>query len=527
MNKLLAACLSTMFFLSTVLLAGSYAGDSPQGRQKKPGRHKDPQESAEHRDTAPPPRPSSQGVGLTLADAIRYGIEGNQDIKVVSYNPKQSREEVTRAEAVYDYLLFTEGSYTREPDLQSSITDIVMQDTGVLQTGVRKPLSTGGTLSSYLETRYEKLLDSSTGRRFSNIFAPTIELKQPLLKDLGSRKEKAAIKIARFQANISEQEFRQKVIEIAADVSQAYWQLYLYLQLVKIDQENLNMAREVCHRETVRVAHGLSQPVDVERARSNEQSRRNALLVSGKRVQLATEKLKLLLNNSSFTIDSKMEILPTEEPRMEPQAIDEDELMKAALVERPELQKAMQILEVRKAEEELTGYQRLPKLDVFGRFSFSGYGNEFRGAVDDVTANRDSAWAVGLSFEMPIGNRAANAAHRQKVLGRGQAGAQIEGVRNKIKLDVKQVVLGILAACGEIDSTRLAMQAAEKVVAGEFARYEIGQTTNDELLRAQDLLATTSRSFVGTVVDYNITLAELARVQGALPHGLSLENATK
>jgi outer membrane protein TolC len=88
-------------------------------------------------------------------------------------------------------------------------------------------------------------------------------------------------------------------------------------------------------------------------------------------------------------------------------------------------------------------------------------------------------------------------------------------------LDVKQVVLAIAYASGEIDSTRLAMEAAEKVVAGEFARFDIGQTTNEELLRAQDLLAGTSRNFVRAVVDYNIALAELSRAQGILPSAVS------
>jgi len=50
------------------------------------------------------------------------------------------------------------------------------------------------------------------------------------------------------------------------------------------------------------------------------------------------------------------------------------------------------------------------------------------------------------------------------------------------------------------------MEAAEKVVAGEFARFDIGQTTNEELLRAQDLLAVTSRNFMRAVVDYKYRL---------------------
>jgi hypothetical protein len=42
-------------------------------------------------------------------------------------------------------------------------------------------------------------------------------------------------------------------------------------------------------------------------------------------------------------------------------------------------------------------------------------------------------------------------------------------------------------------------------------------------LRAQDLLAVTSRNYVRAIIDYNIALAELARAQGVLIPGLSIE----
>jgi outer membrane protein TolC len=335
------------------------------------------------------------------------------------------------------------------------------------------------------------------------------------------------IKIANLQASISEEEFRQKVMDIATKVSRVYWQLYLYRALVRIDQENLDMAEEVYRRENVRLSQGLSKPLDVQRARSNAQARRSSWLQSQQRYQAVMDQLKLLLNRSNLTIDSKTDVIPVEEPQLEPIDVDEIQIIDAALARRPEIKKALQELEIRKAEEELSANQRLPNLDVFGRYSVSGYGKDFSGSVDNTKLNHDDAWAVGLSFEIPIGNHSAEAVHRKKLLGRKQAGAQVDRERDQIKLDVKQVLLAISYANGEIDSTRLAMEAAEKVVAGEFARFDIGQTTNEELLRAQDLLAGTSRNFMRTVVDYNVALAELARAQGTIPHGVSITEARR
>jgi len=98
-------------------------------------------------------------------------------------------------------------------------------------------------------------------------------------------------------------------------------------------------------------------------------------------------------------------------------------------------------------------------------------------------------------------------------------------VQNQIKQDVKEVILSIRFAKGEIDSTLAAKVSAEKVVKGEFVRFEIGQTTNEELLRAQDLLAANSRNFARAVINYNVALAELARAQGVLPDGVSIEGS--
>ena len=161
--------------------------------------------------------------------------------------------------------------------------------------------------------------------------------------------------------------------------------------------------------------------------------------------------------------------------------------------------------------------QRLPKLDAFGRYGVSGYGEDFSGAVDDVSFNEDNVWEVGINFEWAIGNRSANSQYRKKKLKRLQANAQLERLEDDIKLDIKQVLQRIATSRGEIEATRLAKEAAEKVVEGEFTRFDIGQTSNVELLRAQDLLAVTSRSFFRAIADYNIALHELMRAQGVSP----------
>ena len=61
----------------------------------------------------------------------------------------------------------------------------------------------------------------------------------------------------------------------------------------------------------------------------------------------------------------------------------------------------------------------------------------------------------------------------------------------------------------------------------KFTRFDIGQTRNEELLRAHDLLAMTSRSYARAIADYNTTIQELTRAQGILPDGVTIEEAVR
>jgi len=467
--------------------------------------------------------PGPQSVRLSLFDAIRHGLEKNQEIRVVAFTPQQAQEGLADAQSVFDPEFFTEGTFRRDPNLQSSVTRVVMEDDSLVQTGIRKPLGTGGSVSGALAMNYGDLINAEVDRTYRYTFAPTFEIRQPLLKNIGGREEKAAIKIANYQVGISKEAFRRKVIDIATRISRSYWQLYLLRDYVVIDRQNHEMAEEVFRRENVRVMQGLSQQLDVERARSRAESRRGNLIKSKERLRVGMDQLKLLINWSSVTIDSDVTIAPSDEPHSAPVEVSEKEVVEKAFQYRPDLVQAKQRVSIRKVEEDLTEHLKLPTLDMFGRYAVSGYGREFSTAVDNTAFNDEDAWAAGLNFEYPIGNRSNAAKARRKKLERRQSEEQVARLRNQIKQEIKEVLTAIDHAKENIKSTQIARESARTVVEGEFTRFDIGQTTNVELLRAQDLLAATSRSFIRAIVDYNIALAELKRVQGELPQGFTIE----
>lgn len=484
-------------------------------------------EASSRVDTKPPvPLETASGmVRLSLLDAIRYGLEGNREIEVVSYDPKQALEEIEIAESVYDTRLFADATYRRDPNLETSQTDIVTEDEKTGRAGLRKTLITGGTISTYLDVRRSDVNNSGTERTYKHIIAPTIELKQPLLNNIGSKKERAAIKIAKYEANISDAAFRQKVIEVANQVARVYWKLYLDKELVAINQKNLDLAEEVHRREAERSAKGISQQLDVERARSSARTRRSTWLNSVEEYQLSMDRLKLLLNKDQLNIDADTVVLPVERPRISPVKSEVSETIAKALDNRPEIIKAREYSMIRKVDQDLAAHQKLPKLDIIGRYGVSGYGDKLEDAWDDVSMDDDDAWEVGIQFEWAFGRRSTKSAYKKKTLARRQTEAQVRRIADGIKLEVKQVLNRLEILQAEIKANRSAKDAAEKVVEGEFIRFEIGDTSNEELLRAQDLLAVTSRSLSRSIVEYNMAVQELAYVQGMLPEGITMDAA--
>jgi outer membrane protein TolC len=462
-------------------------------------------------------------VRLTLLDALRNSLLGNQDIEIATYTPKQAALDLTEAESVYDLSLFSSNTHThgRTLEMTSSLDFTDVDDATTVQAGIRKLLSTGGTFSVFMKfdrfDRDTEVIDMDA--RYSS--APTVELEQPLLKGFGARAERAAIEIANRSMNISDAEFRQSVLDVVTEVSRVYWLLYMYREMEQIDKQTLDMAKEVHRREVARLQEGISKQLDVERARSAVEARSTDLVRSKRRVRLAMDELRLLMNWSTLTIDSNQEIIPLEKPKDLLIDVIEKEAIKKAFENRPELEKAREAVGISVIREDLARHERLPKLDAFGRYGVDGQGDSLSNSFDEIRFDDDNIWAVGLEFEMPIGNRAAKARYRKQTLAHRQTEVRVEQLENQIKREIRQAIHAIVLAKDELKFTRLEKEAAENVVEGEFARFELGQMTNEELLRAQEHLASARRNNTQALVNYNIALANLARAEGILTPGLS------
>ena len=82
------------------------------------------------------PEPEGPRVRLSLMEAIRYTLQGNREIKVTAYDPLQAQADMESSQSVYDPLLFADANYRRDPNLDSSIIDIVTEDDSRSRAGI-------------------------------------------------------------------------------------------------------------------------------------------------------------------------------------------------------------------------------------------------------------------------------------------------------------------------------------------------------------------------------------------------------
>jgi len=491
------------------------------------------------RDEAPPPapkppRPPKQGeVRLTLFDAVRIALENNQNIQIAGYDPLLAEADLVTARAAYDPNLALSNTFGRSKrPIASQLDTGVMQegalteDTWKASGGISQRVPTGATVSLTQELNY---LDTN-----SRLIQPnpqytsrlSAEVSQPLLKGFGDPVGRAGIRIATLSAGVTLEDFRQKVMETVSRVTAAYWQLTFDLDTARVYREAREMAREVHRRERVRAGQGVSNDLNVARAASAAATREAEVVRAENRAKNSADRLKLFLNSPDMPIDSEVAVAPIEQPRFFVVDVDRTAAMTRALSRRPELQRARNTIAVNRIRVDVADRLRLPKLDALLRYTLNGLGNDLGASLDSQHFPDPVTWVAGLEFELPLGNRAAQAEHQRRRVEFEQTLLEADRVTDEILQEVSLAVRAVLQGRDEVESTLGARDAARKVLHGETVRMELqpmDRRTNEELLRAQDLVAAAERDHLLALLNFNLALTELARSQGSLVEDNDIE----
>ncbi len=472
---------------------------------------------------APAVAPADGTVHLAVIETVRRALAGNHDIQIAGFQPPETQQDITVAEAVFDPSVFLTTSFGRMNRPTQSLLDtgvakdtVLIQDTWSFQGGMKSKVPTGGTFAVY---------QSSQNLKSNSVFvvpdpqyatALNFEFAQPFLRGAGIDYNTAPIRVANLNSGITFQDFRAKVMDVVATVVNAYWQLAFDLESVRVSKVSMELAAEVLRRETARRAKGVSAEVDLNRAQAAVALRHADVLRAENAARDDMDRLKLLMNAPDLPLSGTLRILPTDAPQIYVIDINRAEAIATAIARRPEIEHARLAVNVNRIRTDVANTDRLPKLDANAKYQANALAKNFNTAVGHQSFEEYDSWTAGFEFELPLGNRAADATWRKMTLQYEQSLVELDQAVAKATQDVNLAVRAIQEARAEVDATLQGKIAAERTVRGERTRFELGQSTNDELLRAQETLANAERDYLRALLNFNLGLVSLARAQGTL-----------
>jgi outer membrane protein TolC len=476
-------------------------------------------------------RADARRVPMTLNQALVIAARHNLDVKLARVIPLIRREQVIEAEAEFDWAAFGSASVGQDdqPIPASTLNGVpvgsnaTIRHNARLESGIRKRIQRlGGTIRVSAGADY--INDQSPGLSFAPDPAWTANLalavSQPLLRDFGAQVNGARIRLAANARDRDVLAVNGQLLRTSAETEAAYWELvFTHYRLVIEEQLLATTSRtrdEVAARRDVD-----ANPVQLARARSELRSRRIEVIRARAAVRRASDRLKRLLNAPDLPVAGEAVVQPLDYPCELPEFHDLRAAVTDAVRHRPDLAQILLEVDDARIRMDVARNQRLPRLDLTGEVRHYGLDDEL-GESYEASGDDFVEYLVGLEFEQPIGNRAADAAVHRTRLARQAQSIRYRGAVRDVIIEVKDSLRRMQTSYRVLRVARDGRRAAAENLRALTEREKTGQELTPEFLldlklRTQQRLAQAEIDEVRATVDYNIARARFYQAIGRLP----------
>ncbi|MBN1846536.1 MAG: TolC family protein [Sedimentisphaerales bacterium] len=480
-----------------------------------------------------------QTVSLSLEHCIRRALAHNLDIRIGQSDPAIRMADLAQAEAAFDAVLFSSfdtsltdegnpdsGYFTRTVQTNNGSRNIRVPTDPFTQysdtnyaLGLRKRLPAGGSIELAQRARRLRFEEEGLYRNPFYESSLDLELRQPLLRDFGIDINRARIQASWNSFAISQQQFNLLVIKTVAEVEGNFWRLVYLRQQVRILEELVRQARATLQRLEARTTLDAGAGV-IARSRGLI-GRSQADLVSARNdVLQQQDRLLESINDPNLPLSSLWEIIPLATPTEQHYAPDRQKAIKVALQMRPELIAQGLTLDTAQIAVGVARNQLLPRLDLVARQEVTGPGSSYRDSWQQQGDLDTINYLMGLSFEVPLGNRSAEAELVKTQHEKRQEKLRLESYKEQVLLDVSISLHELYNSFREIAVRREAMTAE----ADELLAYLVQEQTDAKIdanflnrkLDSHERLSRTQILLAQTLFRYNVALVDFHRAEGTL-----------
>jgi outer membrane protein TolC len=240
-----------------------------------------------------------------------------------------------------------------------------------------------------------------------------------------------------------------------------------------------------------------------------------------KAVSDAQEVLVRLIADSQLNMLDEFQIIPVSEVSLETQKLEQpSKVLETAMRKNPVIQQARVGIEIADINVRVAENQKMPRLDLIASTRSQGLHPDADTSHDSLKTGGYFSYEVGLSLEYPFGNRQREAELLRRRLERRQAVAVLQNIADQVAIAAKEGLRKIKTNQAEILIQKEAVEAAQihlqTLIDTEPVREQLTPEFLLVKLQAQETLANSQRSENRAIIDFNISLVQLARIIGTV-----------
>jgi outer membrane protein len=378
------------------------------------------------------------------------------------------------------------------------------------------------------------------------------KITQNLLQGFGPGPNLRFIRIAKNNREISDVAFRLQTITTVDQIENMYWDLVYAYENVRVQEEALTYAQKAWEDSKQQAKVGTVPPIQVVSAQSTVSTDQQNLILAQNNLQLQELLMKNALSRSiEDPVLAEAKVIPTSTmqlPEQEPVTPTQD-LINQALNHRAELVESRIDLNSRDQSGKAVRNAMLPTLDAFAYYSGSGVGGTVNPAIPNCSST-SSAFCfnpakapppfqtsnavgyggtlnqlvnstapdkgVGLTLNIPLRNREAQANQVRAELEYRQAQVRLHQLENQVRIEVRNAQFDVKQNRASVEAAQYAVDFARQTLDADQQKLKVGLTTTTAILQDASVLTTNESNLVSAKAAYEKSRIELDRATGLL-----------
>lgn len=559
---------------------GQASNQGPNQGRSQPRRQ---DSGAAHADSKPPPslasmRGKPEALGppkidpdapfpshrLSLSAVLQMALRHNPNLAQRAIDVAISEENILAALGEFDVIANGEVgiNYQKQTPRGSTFMFSTGSSAQRLSLGIRKKLRTGGSFDLSLSfdrsltdqpiNFFDPRAGSATLAQY--IIQPRLQFTHPLLRGMGIRVNQSTLeqsKIAQTQARAQAQ---QDTTDLVRDILLGYWDLVAVVQDLEIRNAAVSLAQTQLERTQAQIEAGRLAPVDehaVAQSLANKESQ-----VIATQTQLLNQSLALrskigrVYTAKEGQNDLAVGIIPTTRPEHPTFARPPLQAqIRQTLQSHPQVRQLELALASKRLDDLRSANERLPQLDFQlsanargrsadatenrqnGRAASHGsWGEAFRNffgkKIKDDGLLADYSIDASLRWSWNMQNRAARGRHRRVQREYEQAQLNLSRLRQDLSAEVIRQNFALRAGQKRMEVAHFSIDLAQKNLRAEEARFEVGRSTNYDVLARIDELAQAQSQALSARIECLKAQIQLQHLRGELLPRYGIEIAS-